>query len=87
MEPGEAVRQGLTCVQGTYGLAIIDRDHPDTLAAIREAKRKRGRVYGVCNNVVGSSIARETDAGVYLHAGPEIGAASSSPSPPRGLGK
>ncbi len=48
----------------------------DTLAAIREAKRKHCKVYGICN-VVGSSIARETDAGVYLHAGPEIGVAST----------
>lgn len=48
----------------------------DTLAAVREAKRKRSKVFGICN-VVGSSIARETDAGVYLHAGPEIGVAST----------
>jgi len=48
----------------------------DTLAAVREAKRKRSKVYGICN-VVGSSISRETDAGVYLHAGPEIGVAST----------
>lgn len=48
----------------------------DTLAAIREARRKRSKVFGICN-VVGSSIARETDAGVYLHAGPEIGVAST----------
>ena len=48
----------------------------DTLAAIREAKRKRSKVFGICN-AVGSSIARETDAGVYLHAGPEIGVAST----------
>ncbi len=48
----------------------------DTLAAIREAKRKRCKVFGICN-VVGSSIARETDAGVFLHAGPEIGVAST----------
>jgi len=48
----------------------------DTLAAIREAKRKGSKVMGICN-VVGSSIARETDAGVYLHAGPEIGVAST----------
>ena len=48
----------------------------DTLAAVREAKRKRSKVYGICN-VVGSSIARDTDAGVYLHAGPEIGVAST----------
>ena len=48
----------------------------DTLAAIREAKRKGSKVFGICN-VVGASIARETDAGVYLHAGPEIGVAST----------
>lgn len=48
----------------------------DTLAAVREAKRKDIPVYGICN-VVGSTIARETDAGVYLHAGPEIGVAST----------
>jgi glucosamine--fructose-6-phosphate aminotransferase (isomerizing) len=48
----------------------------DTLAAIKEAKRKRSKAFGICN-VVGSTIARETDAGVYLHAGPEIGVAST----------
>ncbi|MCK5775003.1 MAG: glutamine--fructose-6-phosphate transaminase (isomerizing), partial [Bacteroidales bacterium] len=48
----------------------------DTLAAIRMAKEKGAIVLGVCN-VVGSSIARETDAGVYTHAGPEIGVAST----------
>lgn len=48
----------------------------DTLAAIREAKRKGSKVFGICN-VVGSTIARETDAGVYLHTGPEIGVAST----------
>jgi glucosamine--fructose-6-phosphate aminotransferase (isomerizing) len=48
----------------------------DTLAAIREAKRKGAALLGIVN-VVGSSIARETDAGVYNHAGPEIGVAST----------
>jgi glucosamine--fructose-6-phosphate aminotransferase (isomerizing) len=48
----------------------------DTLAAVREAKRKGALVLGVVN-VVGSTIARETDAGVYNHAGPEIGVAST----------
>lgn len=48
----------------------------DTLAAVREAKRKGALVLGICN-VVGSTIARETDAGIYLHAGPEIGVAST----------
>jgi len=48
----------------------------DTLAAIKLAKSKGAFVYGVCN-VVGSSIARETHAGAYTHAGPEIGVAST----------
>jgi len=48
----------------------------DTLAAIRLAKSKGAMVIGICN-VVGSSIPRETDAGVYTHAGPEIGVAST----------
>lgn len=48
----------------------------DTLAAVREAKMKGATVLGLVN-VVGSSIARATDAGIYLHAGPEIGVAST----------
>ncbi|MDZ7695131.1 MAG: glutamine--fructose-6-phosphate transaminase (isomerizing) [Balneolaceae bacterium] len=48
----------------------------DTLAALRAAKERGALVLGVCN-VVGSTIARETDAGVYIHAGPEIGVAST----------
>jgi glucosamine--fructose-6-phosphate aminotransferase (isomerizing) len=48
----------------------------DTLAAVREGMRKGATVLGVCN-VVGSTIARETGRGVYLHAGPEIGVAST----------
>jgi len=48
----------------------------DTLAAMKEAKRRGALVLGVCN-VVGSSIARESEAGVYIHAGPEIGVAST----------
>ena len=48
----------------------------DTLAALRESKRKGQRTLGICN-VVGSTIAREVDGGVYLHAGPEIGVAST----------
>ncbi len=48
----------------------------DTLAAIKLAKSKGAFVFGVCN-VVGSSIAREADAGAYTHAGPEIGVAST----------
>lgn len=48
----------------------------DTLAAVREARQKGALVVGLCN-VVGSTIARETGRGVYLHAGPEIGVAST----------
>jgi glucosamine--fructose-6-phosphate aminotransferase (isomerizing) len=48
----------------------------DTLAAVEEAKERGARVLGIVN-VVGSSIARATDAGIYLHAGPEIGVAST----------
>ena len=48
----------------------------DTLAAIKLAKSKGAFVYGICN-VVGSSIARESDTGSYTHAGPEIGVAST----------
>jgi glutamine---fructose-6-phosphate transaminase (isomerizing) len=48
----------------------------DTLAAVREAKRHGATAMGLVN-VVGSTIARETDGGVYIHAGPEIGVAST----------
>ncbi|MCO5261159.1 MAG: glutamine--fructose-6-phosphate transaminase (isomerizing) [Crocinitomicaceae bacterium] len=48
----------------------------DTLAAIKIAKQKGATILGICN-VVGSSISRETDAGSYTHAGPEIGVAST----------
>lgn len=48
----------------------------DTLAAVKEARQKGATVIGFVN-VVGSSIARETEAGIYLHAGPEIGVAST----------
>ncbi|CAN5681105.1 glutamine--fructose-6-phosphate transaminase (isomerizing) [soil metagenome] len=48
----------------------------DTLASLREAKRKGMRVLGIVNNVA-STIARETDGGIYIHAGPEIGVAAT----------
>jgi glutamine---fructose-6-phosphate transaminase (isomerizing) len=48
----------------------------DTLAAMREAKKRGALALGICN-VVGSTIARESEAGVYIHAGPEIGVAST----------
>src|SRR2546430_1053421 len=48
----------------------------DTLAAMREAKARGARTYGIVN-VLGSTIARETDGAIYVHAGPEIGVAST----------
>ncbi|MEA2011733.1 MAG: glutamine--fructose-6-phosphate transaminase (isomerizing) [Verrucomicrobiota bacterium] len=48
----------------------------DTLAAVKEAKQKGAQVCGICN-VIGSTIARECEKGIYLHAGPEIGVAST----------
>src|SRR5207244_7284024 len=63
--------------RGTVVLGITQsRETADTLAALRESKRKGQKTLGLCN-VVGSSIAREVDGGVYLHAGPEIGVAST----------
>ncbi len=62
---------------GTVVIAVSQSgETADTLAAMREAKRKGIKVLGVCN-VVGSTIARESDGGVYIHAGPEIGVAST----------
>ena len=61
----------------TFVLALSQSgETADTLAALREAKRKGARLIGIVN-VVGSSISRETEAGVYNHAGPEIGVAST----------
>jgi glucosamine--fructose-6-phosphate aminotransferase (isomerizing) len=62
---------------GTMVIAISQSgETADTLAALREAKQKGAMAMGIVN-AVGSTIARETDAGVYLHAGPEIGVAST----------
>jgi glucosamine--fructose-6-phosphate aminotransferase (isomerizing) len=61
----------------TFIIAISQSgETADTLAAIREARRKGARLLGIVN-VVGSSISRETEAGIYNHAGPEIGVAST----------
>src|SRR5216117_1059152 len=63
--------------QGTAVLVISQSgETADTLAAMREAQRKGARALGIVN-VVGSTIARESDGGVYIHAGPEIGVAST----------
>jgi glucosamine--fructose-6-phosphate aminotransferase (isomerizing) len=62
---------------GTLVIAISQSgETADTLAAMREAKRQGAPVVGIVN-VVGSTIARETDGGVYIHSGPEIGVAST----------
>ncbi|RMH11458.1 MAG: glutamine--fructose-6-phosphate transaminase (isomerizing) [Gemmatimonadetes bacterium] len=62
---------------GTLVLAISQSgETADTLAALREARSRGAPTMGIVN-VVGSSIARETDFGIYLHAGPEIGVAST----------
>lgn len=62
---------------GTVVIAISQSgETADTLAAVEQAKERGATVLGIVN-VVGSSIARSTDAGVYLHAGPEIGVAST----------
>ena len=61
----------------TLVLAITQSgETADTLASLRETKRRGHKVLAVCN-VVGSTIAREADGGIYLHAGPEIGVAST----------
>ncbi len=63
--------------EGTLFLVISQSgETADTLSALREAKSKGARCWGLVN-VVGSTIARETNGGIYLHAGPEIGVAST----------
>jgi glucosamine--fructose-6-phosphate aminotransferase (isomerizing) len=63
--------------EGTLVLVISQSgETADTLAAMREAQRKGARSLGIVN-VVGSTIARESNGGVYIHAGPEIGVAST----------
>jgi glucosamine--fructose-6-phosphate aminotransferase (isomerizing) len=63
--------------EGTLALAISQSgETADTLAALREARQRGAATMGVVN-VVGSAIARDTDFGIYLHAGPEIGVAST----------
>lgn len=62
---------------GTFVIAVSQSgETADTLAAVEQAKERGATVLGIVN-VVGSSIARATDAGIYLHVGPEIGVAST----------
>jgi glutamine---fructose-6-phosphate transaminase (isomerizing) len=63
--------------QNTLVIAITQSgETADTLAGLRESKRRGHKALAICN-VVGSTIAREADGGIYLHAGPEIGVAST----------
>ncbi len=59
-----------------FTLCLTVGETADTLYAMRELQRKGAKVLGICN-VVGSTIARETDGGVYIHSGPEIAVAST----------
>ena len=64
-------------IPGTLTIAVSQSgETADTLEAIRAARRAGSRVVGIVN-VVGSTIAREADGGIYLHAGPEVGVAST----------
>ena len=72
-----AVSQSAAVDSNTLLFAITQSGETiDTLAALREMKRKGHPTLAICN-VVGSTIAREADGGIYLHAGPEIGVAST----------
>ncbi|MBI3633834.1 MAG: glutamine--fructose-6-phosphate transaminase (isomerizing) [Candidatus Vogelbacteria bacterium] len=78
VEVGSEFRYRRPIIDSETALLAISQsgETADTLEAIREAKRKGALTLGIVN-VVGSTIARETDAGVYNHAGPEIGVAST----------
>ena len=77
-EIGSELRYRNPVITGDTVLVALSQsgETADTLEAIREAKRKGAFTLGIVN-VVGSSIARETDAGIYNHAGPEISVAST----------
>ncbi len=78
VEYASEFRYRKTVVDGNTIVIAISQsgETADTLAAIRKAKEKGALTLGICN-VVGSSISRGTDCGVYTHAGPEIGVAST----------
>ncbi len=78
VEYASEFRYRKTVVDGETVVIAISQsgETADTLAAIRKARDKGALTLGICN-VVGSSISRETDCGVYTHAGPEIGVAST----------
>ncbi len=69
--------RNLPTTRGTLVFVISQSgETADTLAALRESQRKGHRTLGICNNVA-STIARESDGGAYMHAGPEIGVAAT----------
>lgn len=69
--------RNLPMTRGTLVFVISQSgETADTLGALRECKRKGHRTLGICNNVA-STIARESDGGIYMHAGPEIGVAAT----------
>ncbi len=78
VELGSEYRHRPHRVVGTTALVVVSQsgETADSLACVREAKRMGVKTIGIVN-VVGSSIARETDMGVYNHAGPELGVAST----------
>jgi glutamine---fructose-6-phosphate transaminase (isomerizing) len=77
-EPASEFRyRGPVIEEGTLYIGVSQSGETyDTLAAVQEVKRKGGQVLGVVNTV-GSTIAREVDGGVYLHAGPEVSVTST----------
>lgn len=78
VEPASEFRYGRMLIPPNTLIFVISQsgETADTIAALREAKRQGHRVYGI-SNVVGSTIARETDGGMFIYAGPEIGVATT----------
>ncbi|MGC9049125.1 MAG: glutamine--fructose-6-phosphate transaminase (isomerizing) [Patescibacteria group bacterium] len=78
VEYGSEFRYKQTPIDNETAYFVISQsgETADTLESLRKVKKAGGKVFGIVN-VVGSTIARETDAGIYLHAGPEIGVAST----------
>src|SRR5258708_11285104 len=78
VDPASEFRYGNRIVEpDTLYVAVSQSgETADTAFAVQEVKRKGGRIVGLVN-VVGSTIARECDGGIYLHAGPEVAVAST----------
>jgi len=78
VEYASEFRYGNPVIDGDTVVIVISQsgETADTMAALKKAKKQGALTLGICN-VVGSSISRETDCGIYTHAGPEIGVAST----------